>query len=101
MRVTANGKRRRDTQVGVFVKAPAVTVLDARPGRAQRALSGRVLTHTLAHMAKQGKSKDTSRGARNALRIWIRGEWGDRRRVRGVRTSSSEKDSAEKRLENG
>ena len=32
MRVTANGKRRRDTQVGVFVKAPAVTVLDARPG---------------------------------------------------------------------
>ena len=32
MRVTADGERRRDTQVGVFVKAPAVTVLDARPG---------------------------------------------------------------------
>ena len=31
MRVTAD-ERRRDTQVGVFVKAPAVTVLDARPG---------------------------------------------------------------------
>ncbi|MEY4775323.1 MAG: hypothetical protein RIT40_2358 [Planctomycetota bacterium] len=32
MRVTADGERRRDTQVGVLVKAPAVTVLDARPG---------------------------------------------------------------------
>jgi len=32
MRVTADGERRRDTQVGVFVKAPAVTVLDVRPG---------------------------------------------------------------------
>ena len=31
-------------------------------------------------------------GARNALKIWIGGEWGDRRQVRGVRTSSSEKD---------
>ena len=32
MRVTADGERRRDTQVGVLVKAPAVTVLDALPG---------------------------------------------------------------------
>jgi hypothetical protein len=40
MRVTADGKRRRDRQVGVFEKAPAVTVLDARPGRAQLRQTG-------------------------------------------------------------
>jgi len=40
-------------------------------------------------------------GARNALKIQISGEWGDLRRVLGVRTSSSEKDQAEKRSENG
>ena len=48
-----------------------------------------------------GVSKMKGSGARNALRIWIRGEWGDRRQVRGVRTSCSEKDPAEKRLESG
>jgi len=37
MRVTADGERRRDTQVGVFVKAPAVTVF----GRAAREGSAR------------------------------------------------------------
>ena len=40
-------------------------------------------------------------GAGNALRIWITGEWEGRQQVRGVRTSSSEKDPAEKRLESG
>ena len=54
-----------------------------------------------AQRQRAGVSKMKGSGARNALRIWIRGEWGDRRRIRGVRTSSSQKDSAEERLENG
>ena len=39
-------------------------------------------------------------GARSALKIWISKEWEDLRRVLGVRTSSSEKDQAEKRSGN-
>ena len=35
-----------------------------------------------------GVSKMKGRGAGNALRIWIRGEWGGRQQARGVRTSS-------------
>jgi hypothetical protein len=50
---------------------------------------------------KVGVSKMKGRGAGNALRIWIRGEWGGRQQARGVRASSSEKDQAEKRLESG
>jgi hypothetical protein len=40
-------------------------------------------------------------GARSALKIWISEEWGDLLRVLGVRTSSSEKDQADKRSGNG
>ena len=46
-------------------------------------------------------SKMKGSGAGDALRIWITGEWESQQQVRGVRTSSSEKDPAEKRLERG
>jgi hypothetical protein len=59
------------------------------------ALDGRLLRRKKElNRQREGVSTMKGSGARNALRIWIRGEWGDRRRIRGVRTSSSEKDSA-------
>ena len=47
-------------------------------------------------LQRAGVSKMKGSGARSALKIWISEEWGDVRRVLGVRTSSSEKDQAEK-----
>ena len=54
-----------------------------------------------AEASKSGSFKDEREWGRKCLRIWITGEWEGRQQVRGARTSSSEKDPAEKKLESG
>jgi hypothetical protein len=81
--------RQRQRRIGRHVCGIVITNAGCRRRRKER------------KRQRVGVSKMKGSWARNALRIWIRGEWGDRRQVRGVRTSSSEKDPAEKRLESG